>query len=686
MPLFRLSGLFRGVIVVVTLVTTVAWSVPVAARSSAVDDPRFFAETGFRVGSDSFWDYFQHRGGVSSFGFPVSRRFMLLGFPVQFFQRGILQQRPDGSVTTMNLLDPGLMPYTQINFSIYPAVDSEITADTPSPGTADYGPKIVQFVEDLAPNEFDDKPVRFAETFFSTVSLEEAFPDGNGSPDLLPLINLEIWGAPTSHPTYDPNNRNFIYQRFQRGIMHYDSGCNCTQGLLLADYLKALLTGQNLPPDLAAQAADSPFLRQYDSSRPLSIARPEQLPGSDLTGAFEKDTAGVVSNVPTPQPGGTPVPSTPIAGTPVPSTPVPGVASYYHAASPEYGMGVFVWGSPNAERTLGLVRDMEFTWVKVLISWRDVEYAGKGQFDWTRSDLMVRQANDAGLKIIARLDFQPRWARADSCVQDLQPAGCVNNGPPDNYQDFADFVSALVGRYKAGSPNGQVQAIEVWNEVNLAREWGNRPINAQQAADYVRLLGAAYTAAKKADPSVTVVTAGLSPTGWNDDTARPDDTYLQWLYDAGMKGKYDALGAHGPGFKAPPEVSPEEAASNPVYGGHRSFTFRRIEDIRAIMERNGDSAKQVWVLEFGWTSDEVNQAYAWHRVSEQEKADYLVRSFQWAHAHWAPWIGVMTVWNMPDPAWGPQQEQYWWGVTNPDGSPRAAYTALQNARRNGTLP
>jgi polysaccharide biosynthesis protein PslG len=104
------------------------------------------------------------------------------------------------------------------------------------------------------------------------------------------------------------------------------------------------------------------------------------------------------------------------------------------------------------------------------------------------------------------------------------------------------------------------------------------------------------------------------------------------------------------------------------------------------MERNGDAAKQIWVLEFGWTSDEVNQAYAWHRVSEQEKADYLVRSFQWARSHWSPWIGVMTVWNMPDPAWGPQQEQYWWGITNPDGSPRAAYTALQSARRNGTLP
>jgi hypothetical protein len=305
-----------------------------------------------------------------------------------------------------------------------------------------------------------------------------------------------------------------------------------------------------------------------------------------------------------------------------------------------------------------------------------VEGKGKGQFDWGATDALVKASNDAGLKMLARVDFQPAWARRDG----------ANNGPPDNYQDYADFVHALADRYKAGSSHGRLDAIEVWNEVNLSREWGDQPITQQSARDYVRLLGLAYAAIKAADPTIMVVTAGLSPTGWNDDTARPDDTYLQWLYDAGMKGKYDALGAHAPGFRAPPEVSPEEAAANPAYGSHRSFTFRRVEDLRAIMERNGDADRQVWVLEFGWTSDAVHPAYAWHAVSEQQKADYLVRAFQYAHAHWGPWVGPMMVWNMPDPAWTPQDEMYWWGITNPDGSPRPAYLALQNARRTGTLP
>jgi hypothetical protein len=102
--------------------------------------------------------------------------------------------------------------------------------------------------------------------------------------------------------------------------------------------------------------------------------------------------------------------------------------------------------------------------------------------------------------------------------------------------------------------------------------------------------------------------------------------------------------------------------------------------------RNGDAAKQVWLLEFGWTTDRVNPAYAWHAVAPEMRAEHLVGAYRWAHQHWAPWIGVMTLWNMPDPGWGPDREEYWWGVTNPDGSPRPAYARLLQARRAGLLP
>src|SRR5258708_27489007 len=84
-------------------------------------DPRFFSQTGYRVDTDAFWNFFQQRGNARTFGYPVSRTFMLDGFQVQIFQREVMQLQPDGSVQTLNLLDSGLMPYTKINGSTFPA-------------------------------------------------------------------------------------------------------------------------------------------------------------------------------------------------------------------------------------------------------------------------------------------------------------------------------------------------------------------------------------------------------------------------------------------------------------------------------------------------------------------------------------------------------------------------------------
>jgi len=103
---------------------------------------------------------------------------------------------------------------------------------------------------------------------------------------------LEIWGVPTSAPALDPTNHSFVYLRWQRGVMQYDAGCNCTQGVLLADYLKAILTGKNLPADLAAEAAASPLLNQYTPAGALGLNRPAVLPNTDMTNAFEAQSAG----------------------------------------------------------------------------------------------------------------------------------------------------------------------------------------------------------------------------------------------------------------------------------------------------------------------------------------------------------------------------------------------------------
>src|SRR5579859_2407227 len=303
--MLRLRSLIAATLV---LASSLFASGPMTAGAQATDQ-RFFSQTGYRVDMDPFWSFFQARGGVQTFGYPVSRSFKLDGFPVQIFQRIVMQLQPDGSVATLNLLDPGLMPYTHINGSSFPAPDPTIVSQTPTVNDPDYATKIIQFTRDNAPDVLDGNNVNFFQTFSRTVSYDAAFPNGDGPQSLVPLFDLQIWGAPTSKPEVDPNNHNFIYLRFQRGIMHFDKNCNCTQGLLLADYLKSILTGQNLPPDLDAQARTSKYYKQYAPGQPLSIARPAELVGSDLSNAFVPGAGSTTAGTPSTTPSAPSLPS-----------------------------------------------------------------------------------------------------------------------------------------------------------------------------------------------------------------------------------------------------------------------------------------------------------------------------------------------------------------------------------------
>ncbi|MHB8621183.1 MAG: hypothetical protein ACYDAG_16725 [Chloroflexota bacterium] len=254
---------------------------------STPHDSRYFSQTGFRIDNDTFWNYFNARGGITTFGYPTSRTFQFLGFTTQFFQRRVMQIGPDGSPRLLNLFDPGLFPYTNINGSTFPAPDPSVTGAAPVPGSANYGTAIITFNQQNAPDSFNGHSTNFYTTFLSTVTLGEAFPNGNGNTSLLPGFDLEMWGAVTSHPTIDPANNNFIYLRFQRGIMMYDASTNLTQGVLLGDYFKDVITGQNIPADLNLQAQQSSFYQQYNDAMPNGLNRPALLPGTNMQYAFD---------------------------------------------------------------------------------------------------------------------------------------------------------------------------------------------------------------------------------------------------------------------------------------------------------------------------------------------------------------------------------------------------------------
>ncbi len=346
--------------------------------------------------------------------------------------------------------------------------------------------------------------------------------------------------------------------------------------------------------------------------------------------------------------------------------------------SPDYGMQVFLfWQEEIADRDLKLVEDAGFRWVKQEFAWREIEPVQKGDFDWSRTDRIMNQIDAHGLKVIIRLGVQPEWAGG----------GFPEVGPPDNLQDFADFATAVATRYK-----GRIDAYQIWNEPNLAREWGNRPPN---AAEYTELLKVAYKAIKAVDPFPIVISAGMAPTTRNDDVARPDTYYVQEMYDAGAKPFFDALGAHGPGYSSPPETDPAEIARTPGLANpgdfkpennvpeelRRVYGFRHVEDLRQIMVSNGDEDKQVVLLEFGWTIDpRPNSPYAWHAVTAVEQAQYFERAYAYAKENWKPWISVMSRIYIANPQWTMNYEQTYWSIvypTYPELTAAPAYFGLK---------
>ncbi len=107
---------------------------------------------------------------------------------------------------------------------------------------------------------------------------------------------------------------------------------------------------------------------------------------------------------------------------------------------------------------------------------------------------------------------------------------------------FAEEYARFVGEVAALGPD----AIEVWNEQNIDREWAAGSID---AGAYTQLLAAAYNAIKAANPNVAVISGALAPTGYFGAagcTAQGcnDDVYVRAMAAAGAARYMDCIGAH----------------------------------------------------------------------------------------------------------------------------------------------
>jgi hypothetical protein len=330
--------------------------------------------------------------------------------------------------------------------------------------------------------------------------------------------------------------------------------------------------------------------------------------------------------------------------------------------------GIQVHGLDEPARVMNAANDLGMGWIKQQIRWEHVERSN-GAYNWGDPDRISEAAQEAELRVMFSVVAAPGWTRP----------GKPGNGPPDDYQHFYDFMGAMAARYQ-----GRVQAYEIWNEQNLQREWEGVPLS---AADYVLLLEGAYQAIKAADPNAIIVSGGLTPTGINDGiTAIDDRQFLRQMYEAGLLGACDAVGAHPYGFANPHDVYYTGGDFDPSrsHDDHPSFFFRNtMEDYYAIMSAYGDGDKQVWATEYGWgTIDGMdvppNAGYEFTAdLDEQQQADYIAGSYVWA-ANWGH-AGAAFLWNLNFwPVVGAENEMAKFSIVRDNWSPRPAYHALKD--------
>ncbi len=320
-------------------------------------------------------------------------------------------------------------------------------------------------------------------------------------------------------------------------------------------------------------------------------------------------------------------------------------------------------------KTLQMAQDTGLGWVKQQFTWEEIEPLRKGEFfderirrsSWEKYDRIVDMCEEYGLQIIARLDRPPDWTREDNTYKER---------PPDDFEDYGDFVYTFVDRYR-----GRIKYVQVWNEPNIFPEWGNRPVD---PVDYVDLLRVAYQRAKQADPNVYVLSAPMAitrgqvhpePGKW---ISMSEIQFWDEMYQAGAKDHFDILSANAFGLGSPPE----EAAQPDV------LNFQRVLFLREVMERYGDSNKAIWFNEYGWNAspeDLSEDQLIWNRVTEEEQAEFTVRGIEYTLANW-PWAGVLNIWYFRQVgSISPDRSDYYFRMVDVDFTPRLVYYRVKEA-------
>ena len=277
------------------------------------------------------------------------------------------------------------------------------------------------------------------------------------------------------------------------------------------------------------------------------------------------------------------------------------------------------------------MHESRMTWVKRQVKWHG-EPASHFQH-------LIDSAKGNGLKVLLSVIGDPNSIRAN---------------PGGYYQSFANFL--------AGLARGGADAIEVWNEMNIDREWPRGMIS---AANYTQMLSAAYHAIKGANPNTMVISGAPAPTGWFQGcTANggDDDCYMRNMAAAGAANVMDCVGVHyNAGI-----VHPDATSGAPVgSSGHYSWYLPRMMSLY----RSAFPTKPQCFTELGYLTGEgigqLPSGFSWASGNTlAEQAAWLAGAVH--RLRGSGYVRLFIVWNVDSDHWT-EDPQMGYAIVRPGG-------------------
>jgi hypothetical protein len=279
------------------------------------------------------------------------------------------------------------------------------------------------------------------------------------------------------------------------------------------------------------------------------------------------------------------------------------------------------------------------------------------RYDWAHADALVRTTTEAGFVLLPVIDDAPQWAA---------PTGA---SLPSNPQPYGAFVAAVVARYGVGGSFWRANPrlyprplvwFELWNEPYYADH--NR-----DPGVYVKLVRAAVTAGRRADPSARFLIEGAAsyPTsgGGSGD-------WIAGMYEAmpDLGSYFDAMAVHPYGGK--PAVDSD--------AGNTEDPVDLVEDAHRDLVARGDGDKPIWVTEIGWPTCSGGD----NCVNDAQQASYLRTFLNLAATTWRSYVRAVFIYGLRDLAPAPLNDPYaWYGLLRPDLTRKPAWQVLRDATR-----